>query len=99
MQEENPRLISINFNDVQVIDLDGAKLIVKDFAKICANGLFTSVPTIELSDAVRELHAGKSVELTTQEIQFFIQVFRSKKVLLPFAQVPLIAYLEGKLVK
>jgi len=96
--EQTATKISINFNEVQLLDLDGAEIAVKDIAKLCANHLYTSMPTIELIDAVRELHGGNAVEFTPSEIGFFINLFKTRiGTILAFVKVGAIAYLEGKL--
>lgn len=89
--------VKINFKEVKVTDLDGNLLIVKDFVKIAANGLFTSAPTIELSDFARQLHKGETVEIDEESLKQMVAVFSSKQMFYPFAQLPLVEYLKAKL--
>lgn len=89
--------ISINFNEVQVTDLKGNVLIVNDLVELVSNALFISAPTIPLSDAARLLYKGENAEVSLQELQFIINFLEGKNILIPIAQVPLIAYLKDKL--
>ena len=92
-------LIEINFNEVEVKDLDGNVLQITDFAKVAANGIFISAPTIELSDFARQLHKGGSVKIDKDSLNIMIAIFKNKQIFMPFAQIPLIEYLDSKLAR
>ena len=94
---EQPKTIEINFNEVEVKDLDGKVLIIKDFLKTACNALFVSAPTIELSDCARILHKGETANLDLDSLKLMIAIFKSKQIFMPFVQMPLIEYLEAKL--
>ncbi len=97
MKNPTATTITINFSDVQVTDLKGNVLIVNDLVEIVSNALFISAPTIPLSDAARLLYKGENAEVSLQELQFIINFLEGKNILIPIAQVPLIAYLKDKL--
>lgn len=92
-------LIEINFNEVEVKDLDGNVLQITDFAKVAANGIFISAPTIELSDFARILHKGETAQIDKASLEIMIAIFKNKQIFMPFAQVPLIEYLDSKLAR
>ncbi len=96
---ENPTAtpITINFSEVQVTDLKGNVLTVNDLVEIVSNALFISAPTIPLSDAASLLYKGENAAVRLQELHFIINFLEGKNILIPIAQVPLIAYLKDKL--
>lgn len=91
------KMIKINFNEVQILDPSGNHIQIKDFSAIASELLWKTATTIPLYEASLQLYKGISVNLNKEEIELIINIFKKNQCFYPFAQVPLIKYLENKI--
>ena len=60
--------MKVNLKLVEPTDLDGKLIQIKDFDKAVGNLIFTNASTLEWDQIARDFHAGKEVELSTEEL-------------------------------
>lgn len=89
-------MVKINLTEVEIKDLNGVVYKVDDLSKQIGNLIFTSATSIEVSDIARTLHAGKTAEVTEQELNEIIHIVASNPYYKPFAQTQIVYYLSNK---
>ena len=88
--------IAINLNEVEVKDLNGQMFKIDDLARNIGNKIFMGAGTIEVSDIARKLHAGKTANVSKQELEEILNIVQLAVYYKPWVQTQITDYLSNK---
>jgi hypothetical protein len=94
MEQEKKETISLDFTEVEIRDLKGNKILIKDFNKEVANTLFINAPTIPIKRMAETFYDTEKLEVNFIDLLTITEILKDKWK--PLISEPLSEYLKAK---